>query len=268
LVGIIVNSYIPAEDMARWGWRVPMLVGCMIVPGVFLLRRSLEETTAFASRAAPASVMEMLSGLASNAGTIALVVLMGTMMTVPFYTITAYTPTFGVRVLHLATLDVFIVTLSVGISNFCWLPIMGALSDRLGRPLQCRIFALLTLLTAYPAMSWLVSSPDFTRLMVVELWLSFLYASYNAAFVPLGTELVPSATRTTAFALAFSLATAIFGGFTPAICTWLVQQTGNPAIPGAWLSAAGLLAFCAATVVTRSADRKLPQAGIQLEAGS
>src|ERR1700744_53328 len=122
LVGIIVNSYIPAEDMARWGWRVPMLVGCMIIPGVFLLRRALEETAAFPSRAAPASVQQMLSGLASNAGTIALVVLMGMMMTVPFYTITAYTPTFGVRVLHLATLDVFIVTLSVGISNFCWLP--------------------------------------------------------------------------------------------------------------------------------------------------
>ncbi len=47
--------------------------------------------------------------------------------------ITAYTPTFGSTVLHLATMDNLIVTLCVGASNLFWLPVMGALSDRIGR---------------------------------------------------------------------------------------------------------------------------------------
>ena len=39
------------------------------------------------------------------------------------------------------------------------------------------------LATAYPVMLWLVAAPSFTRLLMVELWLSFLYASYNGAMV-------------------------------------------------------------------------------------
>jgi hypothetical protein len=52
------------------------------------------------------------------------------------------------------------------------------------------------------------------------------------------TELMPAEVRTSGFALAYSLATALFGGFTPAICTYLSHVTGNQAIPGLWLSAA------------------------------
>jgi len=37
--------------------------------------------------------------------------------------------------------------------------------------------------------------------------------------------------RTSGFSLAYSLATALFGGFTPAICTYLIHVTGNPAMP-------------------------------------
>ena len=65
------------------------------------------------------------------------IVLAGMMMvimtTVSFYLITVYTPTFGKTVLKLTAADSLIVTICVGISNFIWLPIMGALSDRIGR---------------------------------------------------------------------------------------------------------------------------------------
>ena len=67
-----------------------------------------------------------------------------------------------------------IVTLCVGASNFLCLPIMGAVSDRVGRRPMLGSFSVLTLLTAYPALSWLVAAPSFSRLMAVELWFSFL----------------------------------------------------------------------------------------------
>ena len=71
--------------------------------------------------------------------------MMVTMTTVSFYFITAYTPTFGTAVLHLKQMDSLVVTLCVGASNFFWLPVMGALSDRIGRrPLliACTVLAL------------------------------------------------------------------------------------------------------------------------------
>jgi MHS family citrate/tricarballylate:H+ symporter-like MFS transporter len=42
--------------------------------------------------------------------------------------------------------------------------------------------------------------------------------------------MLPPEVRTSGFALAYSLATAIFGGFTPALCSYLIRVTGNPAI--------------------------------------
>lgn len=56
--------------------------------------------------------------------------------------------------------------------------------------------------------------------------------------------------RATGFSLAYSLGTALFGGFTPAICTFLIHITRNPAIPGAWLSLAALCGLTAAMVLS------------------
>jgi MFS family permease len=137
------------------------------------------------------------------------------------------------------------VTLCVGASNLFWLPIMGSLSDRIGRRPLLFGCTLLMLITAYPAMLWLIREPSFGRLLTVELWLSFIYGSYNGAMVVFLTEIMPAEVRTSGFALAYSLATAIFGGFTPALCTYLIQVSGNRAIPGLWLSFAAACGLAA-----------------------
>ena len=138
--------------------------------------------------------------------------LLAIMNTACFYMITAYTPTFGGTVVHLASNDNLIVTLRVGASNFFWLPIMGALSDRTGRWPLLAAASVRALLTTYPALSWLVNAPSFSRLMAVELWFSLLFASYNAAMIVFLTEIMPAGVRTTGFSLVHSGATAIFGG--------------------------------------------------------
>src|SRR5262249_22741987 len=166
--------------------------------------------------------------------------LLVTMTTVTFYFITAYTPTFGREVLKLSNIDSLIVTMCVGVSNLFWLPVMAAASDRLGRKPLLILFTLLMIVSAYPALSWLVSAPSFARLLTVELWLSFIYASYNGAMVVALTEIVPLHVRTSGFAVAYSLATATFGGFTPAVVTYLIR-----AVAGLWLmfaAACGLVA--------------------------
>ena len=244
-VGVLLNSILPLEQMAQWGWRVPLLLGCVIVPFLFRLRQSLAETDEFIARKTHPSTSEILRSLRANWRIVLTGTFLVTMTTVSFYMITAYTPTFGESVLHLASIDSLIVTLCVGASNLLWLPIMGSLSDRIGRRPLLFTFTLLMLITAYPAMLWLVHEPSFTRLLTVELWLSFIYASYNGAMVVLLTEIMPIDVRTSGFALAYSMATAVFGGFTPAISTYLIHVSGNRAVPGLWLSFAAVCGLIA-----------------------
>lgn len=250
VVGLGLTSRLTGDQMTRWGWRVPLLVGCVIIPLLFLLRRSLEETPEFLQRKHHLSPREILRTLARNWRLVALGTLLTIMNTVCFYLITAYTPTFGGSVLHLAAMDNMIVTLCVGASNFVWLPIMGAVSDRIGRRPLLAAVSVLALLTAYPALSWLINAPSFSRLMTVELWLSFLFASYNGALIVFLTEIMPADVRTAGFSLIHSSATAIFGGFTPAIATYLIHATGNRAIPGAWLSFAAACGLIATALLT------------------
>ena len=68
------------------------------------------------------------------------------------------------------------------------------------------------------------------------------------------TELMPRDVRASGFSLAYSLATALFGGFTPAICTYLIEATKNQAIPGAWLSAAAAMGLAAALITRGRVD--------------
>ena len=246
VIGVVLAHRLTPTQLQAWGWRVPLLLGCLIVPLLFVLRRSLTETADFSARRHRPGTAEILRSLALNWRIVLTGVLLVTMTTVSFYMITAYTPTFGSRVLHLASEDSMLVTLCVGASNLLWLPVMGALSDRVGRRPLLITCTLLMLLTAYPAMCWLVQAPSFARLLGTELWLSFLYASYNGAMVVFLTEIMPAAVRTTGFALAYSLATAVFGGFTPAVSTWLIQATGNRAVPGIWLAGAALCGLVAA----------------------
>jgi len=118
----------------------------------------------------------------------------------------------------------------------------------------------LALLTAYPALSWLVREPSFAGLLGVELWLSFLYRCYNGAMVVALTEVMPADVRTTGFSLAYSLATATFGGFTPAVCTWLIHTLDNRAAPGIWLSGAALLGLLATLVLFRRRGKEIAEA--------
>src|SRR2546428_6930016 len=253
-LGALLHNYASGASMTAWGWRIPLLIGCAIIPFVFLIRRSLAETDDFLKRKQHKhhpSPMEIFRSTMSNWRIVLTGVMLVTMTTVSFYTITAYTPTFGQQVLKLTPNDSYIVTLCVGLTNLLWLPISGALSDRIGRRPILVACAMLALVTAYPAMSWLVGAPSFGRLLAVELWLSLLFGCWNGAMIPFLTEIMPAEVRTSRFSLAYSLATAIFGGVTPLIATPLIHPPGNQAIPGAWMSFAALCGLLA-TLVTLS----------------
>lgn len=244
-LGFALNALLSEGALSSWGWRIPFFVGCIIVPFIFVLRRHLEETEAFARRQQRPTLKRVVTTLYANRGTVLAGMMMVAMTTTAFYLITVYAPTFGKKVLMLSASDSLLVTLLVAVSNFIWLPIGGALSDKYGRKTLLMTMTLLTIATAWPALSMLAQSPSFSHMLMVLLWLSFLYGMYNGAMVPALTEIMPAEVRVAGFSLAYSLATAVFGGFTPAVSTALIHYTGDKAAPGYWMSFAALCALCA-----------------------
>lgn len=246
-MGFALNAVLEQSAISDWGWRIPFVFGCLIVPFIFILRRKLEETQEFTARRHHLAMRQVFATLLANWQVVIAGMMMVAMTTTAFYLITVYAPTFGKKVLMLSASDSLLVTLLVAISNFFWLPVGGALSDRFGRRPVLIAMTLLALATAWPALTMLANAPSFLMMLSVLLWLSFIYGMYNGAMIPALTEIMPAEVRVAGFSLAYSLATAVFGGFTPVISTALIEYTGDKASPGYWMSFAaicGLLATC------------------------
>lgn len=260
-MGFALNAVMEESTLREWGWRLPFLFGCLIVPFIFVLRRKLEETEEFTARRSHLAMRDVFKTLLANWQVVVAGMLMVAMTTTAFYLITVYAPTFGKKVLMLSASDSLLVTLLVAISNFIWLPVGGALSDRFGRKSVLVTMAVLALITAYPALSLLAEAPSFSMMLTVLLWLSLLYGLYNGAMIPALTEIMPVEVRVAGFSLAYSLATAIFGGFTPVISTALIEYTGDKASPGYWMSFAAVCALLATFYLYRRSALSLQTAG-------
>lgn len=250
-LGYGLNVWMTTDQITDWGWRIPFFVGCAVVPVIFILRRSLQETEEFKARTHHPTTREVFRSMFDNWAVVLQGMLLVAMTTATFYLITVYTPTFGKTVLKLTSADSLIVALCVAITNFIWLPIGGALSDRIGRRPLLLVITALVILTSYPALSWLAAAPSFERLLLVLLLFSAYFGLYNGAMVVTLTEVMPVQVRVVGFSLAYSLATALFGGMTPAVSTYLIEATGDKAAPGYWMSFAAACGLVATLLLFR-----------------
>ncbi len=251
LLGFALSATLTPAMLDAWGWRIPFFIGCAIVPMIFFLRRTLEETPEFLARKVHPTPAQVFQAMGENWVILFWGTLLVAMTTVTFYFTTVYAPTFGKQVMKLSASDSLLVTLIAAATNFLWLPVGGALSDHIGRRPVLLAVAGFAFVVAYPVLSWLASDPTFTKLLLAELVLSFCFGMYNGAMVAALSEIVPAHVRTTCFSFAYALAAALFGTFTPLASTWLVENTKDRASPGLWLMAAAASGFIATVMIYR-----------------
>lgn len=256
LLGYSINLMLTPEQLGDWGWRIPFVVGCLIIPLIFILRRTLEETEAFKAQKTHPTGKEIFQTMVSNWKIVIAGMLMSAMTTTTFYFITVYTPIYAKRELNLTTSDSLLAAVVVGLSNFLWLPIGGWISDRIGRRPVLVGVAALAIFTAFPVLNWLVNNISFTNLIVVLLYFSFFFGMYNGSMVATLAESMPPRVRTVGFSLAFSLATALFGGVTPMVSTFIIERTGDASMPALWLMFAATCSLLASIYLCKRLPKK------------
>lgn len=263
IIGSLVSRGLSPEALLSWGWRVPFIIGLVIGPIGFYMRRSLEETPEFAAdrgagqahRAIPALdafsgyKARMLAGLCLTLGG-----------TASFYVLFLVMPTYAIRTLHLGVRASFVAPFVGGACMMIGAPIGGLLSDRFGfRPLMIGPLGLLLVLIL-PAFAWLAADPSVGRMVLVEFVLSSILGLYAGQTGTAVASLFPVGVRATGMTISYNVGVGLFGGFAPLIVTWLVATTGSPLAP-AYYDMAGLtVAFVTALLWPKAYTTKLASA--------
>lgn len=239
-IGWALTGTLTAQQMEAWGWRVPFLIGILIGPVAYYIRRHLDETVEFKSiETSKRPLQEAFSD-----GRNRLVVSFGVVIlcTVGMYTV-LFMPTYATKQLGLPPTAAYMAGFLTGSIQFALIPVLGAMSDRIGRLPVSFVSALLMLVTIYPLFAWLTASPSVAVLLVVQAVMGLLLAGYMGGLAALMSDLFPTRMRTTGLSISYSFAVAIFGGFAPFINAWLITKTGSNLAPSFYLMLAAALSL-------------------------
>src|SRR6202034_1992187 len=66
VLGYALSNLMPPEALQAWGWRIPLIVGCLIIPFIYMIRRTLQETGEFAARSHHPTAAQIYAGVLSN----------------------------------------------------------------------------------------------------------------------------------------------------------------------------------------------------------
>jgi MHS family proline/betaine transporter-like MFS transporter len=258
-VAALFSTVLTADQMAGWGWRIPFLIGAILVPVGIYMRRNIDETPAYraaqektAKKAAPAAPADSPLVLAGRAFGFTII------WTVAYYVMLSYMPTFTQKYGGLSqtaalwsnTIGLLVLVVAV--------PVMGHLSDRIGRkPLLLACCAAFIVLS-YPLFSVMASGAGFLTVAAIQIVFGLVIALFSGAGPAAIAEIFPTSSRSTWMSTGYSLATAIFGGFAPFVATWLISATGSPVAPTWYLIAAAIIS---AIVIARLRETARDQLG-------
>jgi MHS family proline/betaine transporter-like MFS transporter len=238
-VAALLTSIIAPAAMDSWGWRIPFLLGGLIGPVGIYMRRNIDETPAYRRvAAAPANAGgDKTSPFILAARAFGFTIL----WTVSFYIFLAYMPTFTQKYAGLTRSAALWSNTAGLLLLMLTIPIMGLLSDRMGRKPLLLACCIAFIILPYPLFSLMLSGASLTTIVLIQLLVGLAIAPFSGAGPAAIAEIFPTGTRSTYMSTGYALATAIFGGFAPFIATWLIATTGSPISPTYYVMAAAVI---------------------------
>jgi MHS family alpha-ketoglutarate permease-like MFS transporter len=212
----------PAE-LDGWGWRIPFFLGAGFAVGAFYLRRGLAETHAFDVGRRHQPRENLLKVLARHPREIAIVAGLTLGGTVAVYTYTVYMQKFLVNTGGISRSASSLISGATLIFFMVLQPIVGALSDRIGRRPVLIAFGVLGTLSTVPIMTAISRTHDaWTALALILIGL-VIVSGYTAVNAAAKAELFPTEVRALGVNLPYALTVALFGGTTEYAGLWFKQ---------------------------------------------
>ncbi|MFI7097316.1 MFS transporter [Streptomyces lydicus] len=234
-----VTAVTTHEQFMTWGWRVPFLLGVLLIAVGFVIRRRVEESPVFKElKGSGRQPRTPLAALFKNhwplvaAGTL----LFAANNAVGYMTTGGYVQSYSVKVLGIPPTTILIAVMIAAVGWLISTLAGGRLSDKIGRVMVYRVGFIIQLVWMFPFLA-LLNTANVTlvvlSLIVYSIGLGLTYGPQAALF----SEMYPTAVRYSGAALSYALGAVLGGAFAPVIAEALESSTHTVYSVGVYLAA-------------------------------
>jgi MFS transporter, MHS family, proline/betaine transporter len=257
LTGATLSALLTPDQLAAWGWRIPFILGLSVAPVGLWLRASLEETPAFEAarreRASTGLLTSLRDVFAEQPKALCIAAGVSIVWVIAVYTLILYLPTYVQRSLGFSPSQAFTASIVGNVVMALGCIAAGRISDVIGRLLTVRIGTLLLLVATYPVLTWVVTTHTVTALFIGQTVFCGIVSVFTGSVPAVLASLFPPRLRSTGVSLTYNFAAVVFGGFAPAVLTFLTERTHSIMAPAFYVVAAAAVSLTALAFVPRSA---------------
>lgn len=231
VIGVAITGLFSEQQVTEWAWRIPFIIGLLIIPVALYIRSSLTETEEFVDlearrkerRRRPVSIL--LKRYWRH-------ILIASVMAISWHTTTSgliiFAPTYYSMPetgLGFSSNEAFVASLVGNIAMFAACLVSAAVAQRVGYRLS--LGATLAAVAVIPlgALVALHASPSLPALLVAHTVICAAVGSYVGIIPSAIARVFPTVVRSTGTSVAYNLIGIVFAGMTPALMTWLTTHT-------------------------------------------
>lgn len=261
-IGMLMATFIVSlmtlfseEDFLSWGWRIPFLLSSVLVLLGLWIRKDIDETPDFQKVKASGQVAKapLRDTLIHHWREVLIAAGLKVVETAPFYIFSTFVVSYATstltyqksQALEAVTLGALVATIMI--------PLMGLLSDKVGRQRMYAISVFVLGLFIVPWFMLLNTGTTWGIVLATVIAFGVLWAPVTAVLGTLCSEIFSANVRYTGITLGYQLGAALAGGTAPLIATGLLAKYDGDWVPVAWYLAVtvtiSLIAiFCASRV--------------------
>ncbi|MDS9472917.1 MFS transporter [Sporosarcina pasteurii] len=232
-LAISVMTLLPNDQFMSWGWRVPFILSAFLVLFGLWIRKGIDETPEFRKAQESGEIARLPIADTLRYHWRAVLIAMGikAVETAPFYIYGTFIVAYATSNLSFGKSDALnAVVIGAAIATIT-IPIIGHLSDRIGRRKVYLFGIVATVFYAFPYFWMLHQGSVFLLTLATVIGLGLIWGSLNAVQGTMLAELFPARIRNTGISLGYQLGAAVAGGTAPLVATLLLAKFNNSYVP-------------------------------------
>lgn len=232
-VALWVMTLLPEESFMTWGWRVPFILSALLVIFGLWIRKGIDETPEFKKVQESGDIpkLPIADTLKYHWREVLIAIGAKVVETAPFYIFSTFVVSYATTNLGFTRTSTLTAVMIATVVTTILIPIMGNLSDKVGRKKLYIAGTVGMALFAFPYF-WMIQQGSVALLIIATvIGLGIIWAPITAVLGTMFSEIFDAKVRYTGISLGYQIGAALAGGTAPLVATALLARFDNSYVP-------------------------------------